>query len=383
LLAARFICGRHFLTFQELQFFRRLRTYLSGISGVKAPPKILVARGKTISVMQMSRSRLIALLLLLVTLIVYFPVAGYDFSIFDDNDYVAKNVVVQNGLTWSGLRWAFTTGYAGNWHPLTWISHMTDCELFGLKPGAHHMVNSVFHAANAVLVFVLLLRLTNAFWPSAFASALFAWHPLRVESVAWISERKDVLSIFFALLVLLAYTRYAEKKSQAVEEKSNIAKFSKFKPSVFDYGLALFFFALSLLAKPTAVTLPFVMLLLDFWPLGRLRSAKCEVQDMKSSNPQPFIVREITVLCVVCGIVRCHVSGPARGRLGSLAGESSVWRTLGKCAGGLCELFAENDLAGASGGFVSTVRTSFSAHCLKRHCLVNPDLHRRLVRAQI
>jgi len=243
----------------------------------------------------MSRPRLIGLLLLLITLAVYFPVASYDFSIFDDNDYVAKNVVVQNGLTWSGLRWAFTTGHAGNWHPLTWISHMTDCELFGLKPGAHHMVNSVFHAANAVLVFVLLLRLTKVFWPSAFASALFAWHPLRVESVAWISERKDVLSIFFALLALLAYARYAEKKSQAVDEQSTTTKFFKFKPPAFDYGFALFFFTLSLLAKPTAVTLPFVMLLLDFWPLGRLRSAKCEVQDMKSSDPQPSTLNHLLI----------------------------------------------------------------------------------------
>lgn len=234
----------------------------------------------------MSRPRLISLLLLLITIAVYFPVASYDFSIFDDNDYITENVVVQNGLTWSGLQWAFMTGHASNWHPLTWISHMVDGELFGLKPGAHHLVNSVFHAANAVLVFVLLLRLTNAFWPCAFGAALFAWHPLRVESVAWISERKDVLSLFFSLLALLAYARYAKRRSQARDEKLNIARSPKLNPPAFDYGLALLFFALSLLSKPTAVTVPFVMLLLDYWPFGRMQNSACEVRNIKNSGSQ-------------------------------------------------------------------------------------------------
>ena len=131
---------------------------------------------------------------------------------YDDDDYVTDNPVVQRGLTWTGIQWAFTTGRASNWHPVTWLSHMTDCELFGLNPGAHHLVNVLFHTANAALLFVLLLRLTGALWPSAFVAALFAWHPLHVESVAWISERKDVLSTFFALLSLLAYTRYAQQR---------------------------------------------------------------------------------------------------------------------------------------------------------------------------
>jgi protein O-mannosyl-transferase len=230
--------------------------------------------------MQMFRPRIIALLLLLITLVIYFPVAGYDFSLFDDNDYVAKNPEVQKGLTWSGLRWAFTTGHASNWHPLTWISHMADCELFGLKPGAHHLVNSVFHAINAVLVLMLLSRLTKEFWPSAFAAALFAWHPLRVESVAWISERKDVLSMFFALLALLAYTHYAMRQSQTTHEKPDATEFLKSKMLSSDYALALFFFTLSLLAKPTAVTVPFVMLLLDYWPLCRNSNSSARPSSM-------------------------------------------------------------------------------------------------------
>jgi tetratricopeptide (TPR) repeat protein len=200
------------------------------------------------------------LLLALITLLAYLPVARDGFVDYDDQDYVTENSVVQKGLTWTGIQWAFTTGHASNWHPLTWLSHMADCELFGLNPGAHHLVSVLFHTANAVLLFALLLRLTGQLWPSAFVAALFAWHPLHVESVAWISERKDVLSTFFALLTLLAYTRYAQKRS------------------TLDYALALVFFALGLMAKPMLVTLPFVMLLLDYWPLRRVltfNSASC------------------------------------------------------------------------------------------------------------
>ena len=223
-----------------------------------------------------------ALLLALVTLLVYLPVADHVFSIFDDNDYVTKNHVVLHGLAWAGVKWAFTTWHASNWHPLTWLSHMLDCELFGLNAGAHHVVNALFHAANAALLFGLLFRLTGALWPGAFVAALFAWHPLHVESVAWISERKDVLSTLFALLALLAYTRYAQKLLK-VERRAAMAKSSvpalDTRPlgaakrsedgSTFDYALALIFFALSLMAKPMLVTLPFVMLLLDYWPLQR------------------------------------------------------------------------------------------------------------------
>jgi tetratricopeptide (TPR) repeat protein len=154
-------------------------------------------------------------------------------------------------LTWAGIKWAFTTGHASNWHPLTWLSHMTDCQLFGLNAGAHHLVNAAFHAANAFLLFILLLRWTGALWPALFVAALFAWHPLHVESVAWISERKDVLSTFFALLTLLSYTKYAKENCRR------------------SFWFALVFYALGLMSKPMLVTLPFVMLLLDFWPLQR------------------------------------------------------------------------------------------------------------------
>src|ERR1017187_2020716 len=158
----------------------------------------------------MSRPRFVVLVLVLGTLAIYLPACLFNFVNFDDDDYVTRNVMVQNGLTWAGVKWAFTTWHASNWHPLTWLSHTLDCELFGLNAGAHHSVNLLFHAANAVLLFGLLLRLTNGLRPDFFVAALFAWYPLHVESVAWISERKDVLSTLFALLALLAYTRYAK-----------------------------------------------------------------------------------------------------------------------------------------------------------------------------
>jgi len=223
----------------------------------------------------MSRPRLIALLLALVTLVVFLPVARNDFVNFDDDEYVYDNPMVENGLTLAGIKWAFTTGHAGNWHPLTWISHMVDCELFGLNAGAQHLVNVLFHAANAALLFLLLLRLTDRLWPSAMVAALFAWHPLHVESVAWISERKDVLSTFFALLALSSYARYAQKKSpdgdQAPKKRAALPTSDGRNP-ILDYFLALVFLALGLMAKPMLVTLPFVMLLLDVWPLNRMRN---------------------------------------------------------------------------------------------------------------
>jgi len=218
----------------------------------------------------MFRPRVIGLLLVLATLLVYLPVCHYNFVSFDDNDYITENQVVQNGLTWAGIEWAFTTWHASNWHPVTWLSHMLDCELFGLNPGAHHLVNVLFHAANAVLLFGLLFRMTNRLWPSAFVAALFAWHPLHVESVAWISERKDLLSTFFGLLALLAYVRFARSKIEHREPGTlKVIPAPGLRPSSLDYFLALVFFALGLMSKPMLVTLPFVMLLLDFWPLRR------------------------------------------------------------------------------------------------------------------
>ena len=198
---------------------------------------------------------LICLLLALITLALYWPAVNFDFTNYDDPDYIIYNPSIQHGVTGDSVAWAFETSHASNWHPLTWISHMVDYSLYGLKPGGHHLTNLLFHTANVVLLFLVLWQLTGAQWRSALVAALFAWHPLHVESVAWVSERKDVLSAFFWLLTMSAYGRYVKNLKFQI---------SNFK---FYYCLALLFFALGLLSKPMVVTLPFVLLLLDFWPL--------------------------------------------------------------------------------------------------------------------
>jgi tetratricopeptide (TPR) repeat protein len=223
----------------------------------------------------MSSPRAIALLLTLATLLAWLPATKNGFVNYDDDVYVTQNAIVQKGFTLAGIKWAFTTFHASNWHPLTWLSHMADCELFRLNPGGHHLVSILFHAANAVLLFALIWRLTGALWPGAFVAALFAWHPLHVESVAWISERKDVLSTFFALLTLLSYARFA-KESKVQSPKSKVF-----------YTLALLAFALGLMSKPMLVTLPFVMLLLDYWPLKRVTSCRLQVEGSKVQRFQP------------------------------------------------------------------------------------------------
>jgi hypothetical protein len=208
--------------------------------------------------------------LVITTLAVYWPARHYKFVAYDDDNYVYNNPTVLAGLTWAGVEWSFVDRQANNWHPLTWISHMADCQIFGLDAGGPHMVNVAFHCANAVLLFLLLQALlrrnvetpsppSNFFWRNLFVAALFALHPLRVESVAWISERKDVLSGFFGLLTLLCYTKYVTG--------NGLPRLS------LPYRLAVLFFACSLLSKPMLVTLPLVMLLLDYWPLQRLNTA--------------------------------------------------------------------------------------------------------------
>ncbi len=258
----------------------------------------------------MSRPRLIALLLALITLLAYLPAVRNGFVVYDDNTYVTENRTVQNGLTWAGIQWAFTTGHGSNWHPLTWLSHMMDCGLFGLNAGAHHSVNMLIHTVNAVLLLLLVFRLTGALWPAAFVAALFAWHPLHVESVAWISERKDVLSTFFALLTLLAYGKAVTDDTwQVARTNKNGPRPAQSRFTFHDscfYILALFFFALGLMAKPMLVTLPFVMLLLDYWPLQRfgVHGSKLKVQGLFLEKAPFFLL--VVVSCVVTYLVQRH-----------------------------------------------------------------------------
>ncbi|MCJ7663010.1 MAG: tetratricopeptide repeat protein [Desulfobacterales bacterium] len=198
-------------------------------------------------------SFMICVLLIFTTLCAFWQVKGHDFLKFDDHVFITQNPMVQAGLTWTGLKWAFTTTQGGLWHPLIWLSFMLDYQLFGMNSGGFHLINLFFHITNTILLFLVLRRMTGTLWRSAFVAALFALHPLHVESVAWVTERKDVLSTFFWMLTIWAYIRYVES------------------PGIKRYWPVFVCFGIGLMAKPMLVTLPFVLLLLDYWPLGRLQ----------------------------------------------------------------------------------------------------------------
>ncbi|MBW1923258.1 MAG: tetratricopeptide repeat protein [Deltaproteobacteria bacterium] len=202
-----------------------------------------------------SQKLIASLLLLALTLIVFRQVGHHEFINYDDPLLITENRHIAEGLTWDGVRWAFTTHHALNWHPLTWISHMLDVELFRFQPGAHHLSSLILHMANTLLLFLALHRMTGTLWRAGFVAAFFAVHPLHVESVAWAAERKDVLSTFFWMAATLAYARYAER------------------PGGPAYLLVMVLFIMGLLSKPMVVTLPFVFMLLDYWPLRRLNGS--------------------------------------------------------------------------------------------------------------
>src|SRR3954447_14957414 len=201
------------------------------------------------------RTLILSLALVLLTVLTYLPVRSNGFINFDDNHYITENAHVRAGLTWDTVKWAFTTYDAANWHPLTWLSHALDSQLFGVNPAGPHLVSVLLHALNAVLLFLVLQSLTGFTWRSLMVAALFAVHPLNVESVAWAAERKNVLSMLFFLLAICAYGRYVRQ------------------PSVARYLGVAGLFALALMSKPQVIILPFVLLLLDYWPLARTRFA--------------------------------------------------------------------------------------------------------------
>ena len=207
----------------------------------------------TVDIKQRRLEKLAGTILLVAVLAVFAKVAWHDFIVFDDGVYVTNNSHVQSGLTGKSIRWSFTSMEASNWHPLTWLSHMLDYQLYGLNPAGHHLTSLFFHVANTLLLFLVLRKSTGRLWRSFLVAGLFGLHPLHIESVAWVSERKDVLSTFFWMLTTLAYVEYCRRPCRG------------------RYVLILIFFVMGLLAKPMLVTLPFVLLLLDFWPLGRLK----------------------------------------------------------------------------------------------------------------
>jgi Tfp pilus assembly protein PilF len=220
--------------------------------------------------------------LICLTVVSYSPIRFNDFIAYDDGQYITENPDVQRGLTASSIVWAITSGYAANWHPLTWISHIIDVELYGKNALGHHLTNLLLHILNSVLLFIVLRRMTGAMWPSAIAAAVFALHPLHVESVAWAAERKDVLSTLFWILTMWAYVRYVEQ------------------PGTKRYVVMAALFALGLMSKPMLVTLPFVLLLLDYWPLNRFSFAQGEGSGKgRGRRGGNWFVRRKTVLRLV------------------------------------------------------------------------------------
>ncbi len=287
----------------------------------------------------------------------YWPVISHDFVNYDDPDYVADNPHVQAGLNWEGLKWAFLNPVSCNWHPLTVLSHMLDCQLFGLKPWGHHLTNVLLHTLNTLLVLVLLRQTTGAAWRSLFVASLFAVHPLRVESVAWVAERKDLLSGCFGLLALIFYARYAlgrltakdqESGGRGRESESNRTQHVTrlHLPSSLCYLLSFCCFALGLMSKPMLVTWPFVLLLLDYWPLRRF---ELSTRNSQLSTLRRLVLEKIPFLAlaaatsVVTLVMQKHAGALASSEslpLGARSGNALIayCRYLGK-------LFCPTELA--------------------------------------
>ena len=247
------------------------------------------------------RNLIFCLVLVAGTLAIYNAVNQNGFVNYDDDVYVTANRHVQGGLHWSTIRWAFTTFDAANWHPLTWISHALDYQLFKLNPAGHHYTSVLLHCANVVLLFLLLVEATQRMWPSLIAAAMFAVHPLNVESVAWAAERKNVLSMLFLLLALWAYQRYA------------------LKPSIARYGAVFLLFACGLMAKPQVITLPFLLLLWDYWPLGRLQfgSPQASAARDRGRSPGWLILEKVPLLMLsaasaIVTLAAQHAGGAVR-----------------------------------------------------------------------
>ena len=251
-----------------------------------------------------ARELWIGLALLVLILLVYAPVRHYGFVDLDDPQYVSENPFVANGLTWSGVRWAFTSIHASYWLPLIWLSHMLDVQLYGLNAGGHHVTNVLLHAANTVLLFAILRRTTGALGRSAFVAALFAVHPLHVESVVWVTERKDVLSTLFLLLTIAMYVEYTRR------------------PSRTRYLVALVFFVLGLMSKAMLVTLPFMLLLLDVWPLGRLTIAERRLSPPERATAVRLIREKIPFL--VLGIIAAVVTYVTQRTTGAVASTAQI-----------------------------------------------------------
>jgi len=248
---------------------------------------------------------LLCMALFVITLAVYIPVGNHEFINYDDDFYVVANPHVASGITGKNIAWAFTTMHQSNWHPITWLSHMADAQFYGMAPRGHHLTNVFIHAASTLLLFLLLLRITGAVWQSSFVAALFALHPLHVESVAWVAERKDILSAFFWFLTLLFYSEYAAQRKKSL------------------YLLTLITFVLGLMSKPMLVTLPVIMLLIDFWPLDRYRHEEQE-QGLRQLLPRVITVVKEKIPFFACTLLSSVITIYAQGKGGAISNLETV-----------------------------------------------------------
>ena len=266
------------------------------------------------------------------TILPYWQVRKHEFLNYDDSEYITENNFVQDGLSWQNVRWSFTSTVSNHWHPLTWLSHMLDCELFGLNPAGHHLMNLLLHIINTVLLFCVLGLATGAIWQSGFVAALFAVHPLHIESVAWAAERKDTLSTCFWILTMAAYFWYCRRGGLG------------------RYLVALVIFGLGLMAKPMLVTLPVVLLLLDFWPLQRIQQRTGVLrQSAKSRRVVDIFIEKIPFfgLAVASSVVTIIVMRRA-GHVAEVGELSFGWRianSLVSYAGYIVKMFWPSRLA--------------------------------------
>ncbi len=251
---------------------------------------------------QLGQRFVISLLLALITLAAYLPTLRHDF-VFDDRPYVLENKHVQGGLTAKAVAWAFTSVRAANWHPITWLSHALDCQIFGLNPAGHHATNIILHILNSILLFLLLMRMTGLMWRSAFVAGLFALHPLHIESVAWVAERKDLLSTFFLLMTIWAYVRYSQS------------------PGIKTYIPVVLLFAIGLMSKPMLVTLPFILLLLDYWPIGRLGLTHSPLQ-INTSTISKLVIEKIPLFTL--SLVSCIITYQVQRASGAMGREGEL-----------------------------------------------------------
>jgi hypothetical protein len=269
--------------------------------------------------------------LIVLTVAVYWPAHGHPFSINDDEQYVVNNSHLRGDLGWETVRWAFATHDLANWHPLTWLSHAADFQMFQLNPAGHHDMNLLFHVLNAVLLFLVLRRATGFSGRSFMVAAIFALHPVNVETVAWIAERKNLLSMLFFLLALGAYHWYTSR------------------PRIGPYVLVAFLYALGLLAKPQIVTFPFVLLLWDYWPLRRIALGRSKASDTADAIPAQslsFLVLEKLPFLLLS-------FGSASAESGWGAAVLSAELSAGECDGLLRSLSRQGTLAASADSLLS------------------------------